>query len=1224
THSPARRRIYVGIDPSKDVGAGSSTQPASFPTNKVQTSKYTVITFIPKNLFEQFRSVANFYFLSLVILQLFEPFKNVDPSLTATPLLIIVGVTSIKNAFEDMKRHSSDKRVNSKPVYILSNWKNVNNTPHTPEQRTLFHQIRAFCRNAIKLIEHSVYLLASTPVRIIRKGWVYVQSMRGKSGTGTAALAGADKVLYPAELLPEHYLGNGPNSPTTTTKSASDAIWKLGSWQNVKVGDIILLRGNDDIPADVLVLSTSEKDCICYVETKNLDGETNLKIRRGAADLTTLTTPQQCGQLCCYVDLEPPNPNLYTFNAVLSLNPPLQKTGMTPSSSSPKSKTIIKKDNLNTQLSSPSLSPTFSLIRKDVPIGINALLMRGCIIRNTKWVIGLVVYTGSETKIILNSGATPSKRSRIERQMNPQASLPFNETPWTFDFNQNSGVTDSPAFNSFVTFFQCMIIFQNIIPIAVFLSVDVAKTFQSLMIYLDDDMYNELTESSASPQSWNLCDDLGQIEYIFSDKTGTLTSNIMEFRKCTIGGVVYGKDITAKRGQGLLDEESEMRKLMFQIFNPVFIDKSNLPFVDSKLFKDFLIGDSIQTHLIKDFFTLLAVCHTVLIEFDGDDREKMNFLRYNAQSPDEAALVTAAKNLGFAFLGREDSDIFIDIFGIHHQFCVLHVLEFNSDRKRMSTIVRDTKGQIILFCKGADSVIYERLESVHHKSAELTVQHLEEFANEGLRTLCLAYRVIPDHIYISWAEKYRQAQLSIINRESCIEDVANEIERNLILLGGTAIEDRLQDGVPETIALLSKAGIKIWVLTGDKMETAINIGFACNLLSKSMILIVIHSSTMDMTLQQLQEALDRFWDDDGHPRTDGVPVPDSSSGVCSHALIIDGESLKFALDNSGRAHLLELACRCKAVVCCRVSPLQKAKVVSMVRTGLGAMCLAIGDGANDVSMIQEADIGIGISGKEGMQAVMASDYAIGQFRFLGKLLLVHGKWAYLRISEMILNYFYKNIVWLFVLFWYQFDCAFTADLITEFSYGMFFQTLFSLLPNLVIGTLDQDVNDKISLMIPELYQKGIQQTLYNMERFWLYILDGIYQSTIAYYFPLLAFSDGSIDSLGRSSDKSAIGTVIAFVVVISVNIYMTINTMQWTWVTICSLLLTIAVFATYVCIFATSTENSTFGQLDILPKQVIVYAIVALAVFTSIFPRVLIKFLQQYYYPSDTDIIQEV
>ena len=283
----------------------------------------------------------------------------------------------------------------------------------------------------------------------------------------------------------------------------------------------------------------------------------------------------------------------------------------------------------------------------------------------------------------------------------------------------------------------------------------------------------------------------------------------------------------------------------------------------------------------------------------------------------------------------------------------------------------------------------------------------------------MAYRIIPPEEYEAWAKKYHLASTALEKRDERMEDCCELIEQQLILLGSTAIEgagyllpfmcnelndalaDKLQDQVPDTIALLREAGIKIWVLTGDKMETAINIGFASNLLVKAMTLIIIHGRDSASVAKQIDKASEKL-----------------GQGV--HGLVLDGESLRFALENAKlRAEFLLLATRCRSVICCRVSPKQKAQVVRLVKTSLGAMCLSIGDGANDVSMIQEAHVGVGISGQEGLQAAMSSDYVIAQFRFLSRLLLVHGRWSYIRISDMILNFFYKNMVWVFAQFWYQ-------------------------------------------------------------------------------------------------------------------------------------------------------------------------------------------------------------
>ncbi|KAJ3194579.1 hypothetical protein HK101_002390 [Irineochytrium annulatum] len=882
-----------------------------------------------------------------------------------------------------------------------------------------------------------------------------------------------------------------------------------------------------------------------------------------------------------------------------------------------------------------------------IPISSNGILLRGCVLRNTGWVIGIVLFTGKETKIMMNSGNTPSKRSKIDRQLNPLILLNFllltgmclicslisalyagtflwEKSPFSYD-----GSSDAyyPSYAAFVTFFSCMIIFQNIIPIALYISVDISKTVQSLFISMDVDMHDVDLDKYAAPQAWNLCDDLGQIEYIFSDKTGTLTCNTMEFRKCSINGVMYGSTFVTEASQGeaqrkgskldvaeiekqRLDMEARMLENMKKIFDTRFVSKK-LSFVDPQLHVD-LLEDNLQSRSIRYFFTLLSICHTVLAEkpAEGDD---VNVIDYKAQSPDEAALVAAARDVGFTFLKRTDNTVLISILGEERSYTILNVLEFNSDRKRMSVVIRLPEGINILLVKGADSVIFERLSSSYDAQfIDATHRHLETFANEGLRTLCLAYKVIEHDEYEAWNEKYKVAQNSIYDREKMVDKVAELIEHDLTLMGATAIEDKLQDGVPKTIETLAKSGIKIWVLTGDKMETAINIGFAANLLKKDMLLIVIRSTSHHETYEQLIEALERFWTHDGVIKQGN-----------SHALVIDGISLKFALQPECRPLLLELGCRCRAVVCCRVSPKQKARVVSLVRKGLGAMCLAIGDGANDVSMIQEADVGIGIIGKEGLQAVMASDYAIGQFRFLGKLLLVHGRWGYMRTAELILNYFYKNILWLFVLFWYQFDCGFSAEIITDFTYGMFFNTLFTLLPTIIEGIFDQDINDRISMRVPQLYMKGIKQTLFTMERFWIYTAEALYQSLVIYYFSCLSTSGGAEDRLGFHYDKDELGTTIAFATIIIVNFYNGVNTSYWPWMTFAGIAASLGIWVAYVLSYASSVVNPTYGQQEMLLSQPQFFLIVLISVFGALMPRILRKFIQQYFFPTDTDIISE-
>lgn len=548
-----------------------------------------------------------------------------------------------------------------------------------------------------------------------------------------------------------------------------------------------------------------------------------------------------------------------------------------------------------------------------------------------------------------------------------------------------------------------------------YITVEICKLVQAAWIHWDLKMYYPERDQRAVPRSWNIADDLGQIEYIFSDKTGTLTRNVMEFRKCSIGGKIYGylpkssEEDQNQNGQQQFNTNSvsreqfdamevKMIECLSQILSYKYVPPSQMSFVDPALFVDMLNmkpEGKEKAEKIKNFFFSVIVCHTILIDKLGMTEEVLNesktenssileienvvphLLQYQAQSPDEAALVKAARDLGFVFLGRDQDYLNLSILGKLERVKILSVIEFNSTRKRMSVIIKKSDGKILLISKGADSVIYERLrmfdesekanlyEEEEEKLREVTLKHLENFAESGLRTLCFASRELSEDEYECFAFRHGQAATSMTNRELLMDAVADEYERELELLGSTAIEDRLQDGVPDTIANLQMAGIKIWVLTGDKLETAVNIGFSCKLLTKRMFLIMIKSddATVEGTRKQLDEGfrkmsaasmsanyLDHLTEIDYEEEVENWMPSDSRP---EYALIIDGTSLKHALeDRQCRPVFLDLATNCKAVLCCRVSPLQKAKCVELIKKTRNVMTLAIGDGANDVSMIQ--------------------------------------------------------------------------------------------------------------------------------------------------------------------------------------------------------------------------------------------------------------------------------
>ncbi|EHK97677.1 putative Phospholipid-transporting ATPase DNF1 [Glarea lozoyensis 74030] len=977
-------------------------------------------------------------------------------------------------------------------------------------------------------------------------------------------------------------------------KPAGKARFHKDFWKNVQVGDFVRIYNDDQIPADVVILSTSDPDGACYVETKNLDGETNLKVRHALRSGRKIKHARDCEKTEFSIESEPPQANLYQYSAAARWRQHETKEEMVE------------------------------------PISINNLLLRGCNLRNTEWILGVVVFTGFDTKIMMNAGITPTKRSRISRELNWNVIYNFivlvliclvsaiiegiafgdgnNSIAW-FEFGS---IGERPAMDGFITFWAALILFQNMVPISLFISLEIIKTCQAFFIYSDVDMYYEPLDYPCTPKSWNISDDLGQIEYIFSDKTGTLTQNVMEFKKASINGVPYGEAYTeAQAGmqkrmgidvekeaarcreeiaQGRIRMLEDLRKLHD---NPYLHDE-DLTFVAPDFVTDLAGESGIEQQQANDQFMLaLALCHTVISETVPGDPPKIEF---KAQSPDEAALVSTARDVGYTVLGNSEDGIRLNVQGQERSYKVLNTLEFNSTRKRMSAIIRMPDNKIILFCKGADSMIYSRLKpNEQGPLRKATAEHLEMFAREGLRTLCIAQKELNEQEYQEWNAEHEIAAGSIQDREDKLEAVADTIERDLILLGGTAIEDRLQEGVPDTIALLAEAGIKLWVLTGDKVETAINIGFSCNLLNNDMELIVFKIE--DEQVATAEAELDK------HLKTFNITGSDEELKLArkshhppapTHAIVIDGDSLKLVLDPQLRQRFLLLCKQCKSVLCCRVSPAQKAAVVQLVKNGLDVMTLSIGDGANDVAMIQEADIGVGIAGEEGRQAVMSSDYAIGQFRFLQRLVLVHGRWSYRRVAETIANFFYKNVIWTFTIFWYQIFCDFDMTYLYDYTYILLFNLAFTSLPIVFMGILDQDVSDKVSLAVPQLYRRGIERKEWTQWKFWLYMIDGLYQSVVCFFVAWLLFraaNFASTNGLGIDS-RERFGVYIGPAAVAVINIYLLLNTYRWDW------LMVLLVAPTF-------------------------WAVTSLSIILCLLPRFCVKVIQKAYFPYDVDIVRE-
>ncbi|KAA8900188.1 phospholipid P-type ATPase transporter [Sphaerosporella brunnea] len=1134
---PSRDGRRIPLDVTRKTQLIDERTGRHYLNNYIRSSRYTLWNFLPKQLYYQFSKLANFYFLCVSILQMIPTLSTTGTYTTIVPLLFFITLSISKEGYDDYRRYKLDKKENNRETRVL---------------RT----------------------------------------------------------------------SESPDGGQTTLD------WSITKWQDVRVGDIIKLERDDDVPADLLLLHSYGDHGIAYVETMALDGETNLKTKQALPVLSKqCDTTENLAVFRAEVVVEDPNLDLYNFEG----------------------KVIVDEDTR--------------------PLTNNQVIYRGSVLRNTPSMVGMVIFSGEESKIRMNANKNPrTKAPTLQAIVNRIVFMLvifvvflaiFNTVAyqiWRENVERKSWYLSNGSVAFFPIFASYVIMFNTLIPLSLYVSMEIIKLAQMFMLN-DIDMYHEETDTPFEARTSTINEDCGQISYIFSDKTGTLTDNSMQFRKLSVGGHAWLHDLDIQRAadreaekiklrhkrrkgksKSMVNKESKRRPEVayYRYGDPSTAkkpgntrksmgdmgkmsldwglnrkDSSNLikwkssavPTRPQPQFSTQDLLEYLQMHphtlfarKARFFLLSIALCHTCIPEVDEEDES----IEYQAASPDELALVTAAMELGYIAIDRQINTITIKTFPNGPDgdpqievYNILEVIEFSSKRKRMSILIRLPTGRICIFCKGADTTMIEllrlrelakskalvvqrnsmqrrsleaqeviRRNSTHRpniggrpsfggpsrpsmsiprlrpikdefdawlrdkeESVDMASQddeslysrpsgqfaarhsiafgeapnmplerdydddeivdeelalddakvfercfaHIDHFATEGLRTLLYAHRFIEEHEYQMWKNIYAEATTSLVDRKTMIERAAEIIERDFELTGATAIEDKLQKGVPESIDKLRRAGIKLWMLTGDKRETAINIGHSCRLIKDYSAITILHQ------------------DDVSIAGTIKSAIFDIKAQRVAHSVVVvDGGTLSMIESNEELKSLFfDIAVLTDSVICCRASPSQKASLVKAIRTKVQkSVTLAIGDGANDIAMIQEAHVGVGITGKEGLQAARVSDYSMAQFRFLLKFLLVHGRWNYVRITRYTVATFWKEMLFYLTQAMYQRWNGYTGSSLYEPWTLSMFNTLFTSLPVIFLGIFEKDLQPATLLAVPELYNYGQHNRGFN---FWIYL-----------------------------------------------------------------------------------------------------------------------------------------
>jgi phospholipid-translocating ATPase len=780
---------------------------------------------------------------------------------------------------------------------------------------------------------------------------------------------------------------------------------------DIQVGDLVRVNTNQRVPADLLLLKTSEKAGASFIRTDQLDGETDWKLRRAVPSCHKLPSDDSLLKIRASVYAEKPKKDIYNFIGNF---------------------TRFYGDNK----------------QQVEPVSVeNTMWMNTVVASGT--VIGLAIYTGADTRSVMNTSQPQTKVGLLDQELNKLSKVLFGLLVvlafLLVALNKFHGAW-------FIIFFRFVLLFSSIIPISLRVNLDMGKTLYSWWIMRDNKIAGTIVRTSTIPE------ELGRISYLMSDKTGTLTQNEMIFKRLNLGSIAFTDNT--------LDElESNMES--------AYTGRENSGiFVDNKQRRS-------ASQRTLSAITAIALAHNVTPNMDEHGK-----LEYQASSPDEVALVKFTESVGMTLYKRSLHTMTLkNPIGEFLDYEILNVFPFTSETKRMGIIVKDTKTNTITFyMKGADAVMARIVQA-----NDWLEEECGNMAREGLRTLVFGKKDLTEEDYENFSARLTKAKTTIQNRAANVQAVIETLEENLELIGLTGVEDKLQPGVQQTLEMLRNAGLKIWMLTGDKIETATCIAISAGLISKKQ---DIHS----FVIKEKQEAYTQ------------LNIFASKKDCC---LIIDGNSLQICLDHY-RDMFAKISCKAPAVVCCRCSPTQKAEIVKLIKNYTQKQTAAIGDGGNDVSMIQAADVGLGIVGKEGKQASLAADFSILQFSYISRLMLWHGRNSYKRSARLGNFVIHRGLIISVIqaifssIFFFVAVAVYNGWLVVGYSlwYTMF--PVFSLV-------LDEDIDEDKAFKYPELYQELQKGRALSYKSFFIWVFQSIYQGGVIMLLAIFLFEDSFLN-----------------------------------------------------------------------------------------------------------------